>query len=263
MEEISVKRVRIEWIDVARGIAIFLVCLGHRDIPHFMGKWIYSFHMPAFFYISGYITKYELNVSFIEFLKKKGKRLLIPYTSLSLVYIFFQLVYAFVFHKKFEILVYVRNFFVGSKIGSSWFIIALLVVEIVAYFIHKIPCSIRVKIVIVSVLGTLGFVVNYYLTEQLIWNIPAAMVGLLFFEAGYISRIKNIFEVVKQNNNMLLGILAVLLVVSTLSTQYNGAVDMWYLKYSNPLLFLVGAFSGIGILCIASIFVGETVRKLE
>lgn len=99
MEEISVKRVRIEWIDVARGIAIFLVCLGHRDIPAFLGKWIYSFHLPAFFWISGYITKYDSDISFGNFLKKKVKGLLVPYASLSLVYIFLEFVYAFLFNK--------------------------------------------------------------------------------------------------------------------------------------------------------------------
>ena len=40
---------RIEWIDIARGIGIILVILGHIGIGK-IGKFIYSFHIPLFFF---------------------------------------------------------------------------------------------------------------------------------------------------------------------------------------------------------------------
>lgn len=53
-------RKRIEYIDLAKAIAILLMVLGHcaslNDIP-LIRSVIYSFHMPLFFIISGYFFK--------------------------------------------------------------------------------------------------------------------------------------------------------------------------------------------------------------
>ncbi|HAV77440.1 MAG TPA: hypothetical protein DCX53_08805 [Anaerolineae bacterium] len=79
---------RIEYIDIARGIGILLVVLAHNDfgyVSEFGRKLIYSFHMPLFFFLSGYF----LNVSlpFIEFLKKRFNSLLKPYLfTIFLIY---------------------------------------------------------------------------------------------------------------------------------------------------------------------------------
>ena len=48
---------RIEWIDIAKGIGIILVVIGHNfsdgENIIYLRKWIYSFHMPLFFLLSG------------------------------------------------------------------------------------------------------------------------------------------------------------------------------------------------------------------
>ena len=43
---------RIEWIDVAKGICIVLMVVGHTRLPLIISNWIWSFHMPFFFFIS-------------------------------------------------------------------------------------------------------------------------------------------------------------------------------------------------------------------
>ncbi|HEX7782649.1 MAG TPA: acyltransferase family protein [Sphingobium sp.] len=48
---------RFEWVDVARGIGIVAVVIGHvwsRGLPHSL---TYSFHMPLFFLLSGYLFR--------------------------------------------------------------------------------------------------------------------------------------------------------------------------------------------------------------
>ncbi len=71
---------RIEYIDIARGIGILLVVMGHNDfavISPFAYKVIYSFHMPLFFFLSGYFL--NTAVGFWNFLKKRFNSLLKPY----------------------------------------------------------------------------------------------------------------------------------------------------------------------------------------
>ncbi len=49
---------RINWIDWAKAILIMLVVLGHcKDLGY--SYFIYAFHIPAFFFVSGYLANYE------------------------------------------------------------------------------------------------------------------------------------------------------------------------------------------------------------
>ena len=48
---------REPWIDWSKTILIFLMVLGHNKLPGLERTWIYGFHMPAFFIISGYLFK--------------------------------------------------------------------------------------------------------------------------------------------------------------------------------------------------------------
>lgn len=50
-------------IDIMKGIGIILMVVGHSGYPSFLRNFIYTFHMPLFFMISGYlITESKLNV---------------------------------------------------------------------------------------------------------------------------------------------------------------------------------------------------------
>ena len=68
---------RIEWLDVAKGIAILLMVAGHTTIPKPVSNFIWAFHMPLFFIASGWCTR--LGGQFGEFLVKKTKTLLMPF----------------------------------------------------------------------------------------------------------------------------------------------------------------------------------------
>src|SRR5688500_482902 len=71
---------RIEYLDIAKGIGILLVVLGHNDfevISLFVQRLIYSFHMPLFFFLSGYFL--NTAVPFFDFIKKRFNALLKPF----------------------------------------------------------------------------------------------------------------------------------------------------------------------------------------
>lgn len=83
------KTKRLEEIDILKGIGIILVVLGHCisgvwDTQFYSSNWIfkfcYSFHMPLFMTISGFLsglkTSSKIDGSWI---KRKFKRLMIPY----------------------------------------------------------------------------------------------------------------------------------------------------------------------------------------
>ena len=51
-------RQRIDWIDTAKGLCMILVIVGHT-LPYgnLMRNFIFSFHMPAFFFLTGYTAR--------------------------------------------------------------------------------------------------------------------------------------------------------------------------------------------------------------
>ena len=79
---------RIGYLDIARGIGILLVVLGHNDfevISVFARQIIYSFHIPLFFFLSGYFI--DTSVPFFDFFKKRFNGVLKPFFfTLFLIY---------------------------------------------------------------------------------------------------------------------------------------------------------------------------------
>lgn len=86
---------RLTYIDIARAIGILFVVLGHinqfyRDSQGIEYSqiliFIYAFHMPLFFILSGILfsEKTFRNLSFFDFLIKKVKGLVVPYLFLDI-----------------------------------------------------------------------------------------------------------------------------------------------------------------------------------
>lgn len=79
--------------------AMTLVVIGHSDITNdfkelWIYKWVYSFHMPLFFFISGFLFCLTMplvklkNTKFITFIQKKAIRLLIPFLFINTIIYF-------------------------------------------------------------------------------------------------------------------------------------------------------------------------------
>ena len=76
---------RLLYLDNLKGFLIILVILGHcieygteSFDENTLFKIIYSFHMPLFFMISGYLS-YKEPLNWISSVKRRGYQLLVPY----------------------------------------------------------------------------------------------------------------------------------------------------------------------------------------
>ena len=79
---------RLEYIDIIKGIGIFLVVLGHVTTNQNVYHFNYAFHMPLFFIISGMFLHDKP-----QFIRKQAKSLLLPYFSFGLLtYLYWWLV---------------------------------------------------------------------------------------------------------------------------------------------------------------------------
>ncbi len=95
------QRKRFNAIDIAKVAAIILVVAGHF-FPDGSPAWwvavhdiIYTFHMPLFFFASGFLfAAAERPVGYWRFIGRKFRRLMVPYFSASVVIICFKLLTA-------------------------------------------------------------------------------------------------------------------------------------------------------------------------
>lgn len=131
---------RIEWIDTAKGIGLILVILGHLHIP-FMTTWIYLFHMPLFFFLSGLVYsggKYTWK----QYLIKKAKSLLVPYVTYGFIILLFYTIVNSIIGVENSLYGSTREMFknliIQEHFWTIWFLTALFLVEIIYYFLNKI-----------------------------------------------------------------------------------------------------------------------------
>ena len=134
------KKERIEWIDIAKGLAIMVVVIGHTvPFESFARNVIFSFHMPLFFILSGMTFRIAENrKEFLNRLKKDSKRLLFPlFILISIQYaIEFAVNGRYMWHDAIDLArIFVKRIFWSSAVsvngdaslclGMLWFLVSL------------------------------------------------------------------------------------------------------------------------------------------
>ena len=87
-----IEKERLDYLDIAKAITIFLVLMGHTGASTAMFLYrriIYTFHMPLFLLISGIVSERRTDgsgASWRTFLRKNAYALLIPYFFWGILY---------------------------------------------------------------------------------------------------------------------------------------------------------------------------------
>ncbi len=235
---------RIAWIDTARGLSIFLVVLGHTILPHSWLVYIFSFHMPLFFFLSGFLYNPEKHTNSWEFIKKKIQTILWPY----LVFFLFGYIYWILFFNSNQYLDPIwRIFYSSDKLYAPfiplWFLTCLFLVEVYFHFLVKFlkKWTILVAIVLSTLLG-------FYLAHhnfQLFWSLDIALVSLLFYYLGFIT--KTYQQNLKKINVAYLSLIGLIfLTLNFFLARWQGLqISMIYRVYGIEWIFIVLAISGI------------------
>lgn len=243
---------RITWIDTAKGIGISLVVLGHTALPYTIFRYIFSFHLPLFFFLSGYLFNQEKYPSFWQFLNHKFRKLVVPYFIFSgCLYFYWLLIGKNIeqnlglstkFYQPILDIFYSSNHLL-TIFTPLWFLTCLFIVEIIFYFLAKLkPLSLMFTILVASIIGFLYTLVSPF---HLPWSIDIALMSILFYGAGFLSQNINL-----NLKKLWLIILAVLcLLLGFLGSIFNSQVDMLIGQYGNYFIFIIVAFLGISLIC--------------
>ena len=244
----------IPWIDVMKGIGICLVVTGHIWGP--AHNYIFWFHMPLFFFISGYL--YKPDKSSINYFKKKARHLLVPYISFLILlslpdYIkyfshFFQQPSVELFWN--IILITGKKVYGGGAL-TAWFAIFWFVTCL--FFTQQLYNEIYTRIgqrkfilLTVILLAYVIAIFNSYFFRDLIfpWGINIVAISITFYYLGHTTS-QYAF------NKWMMFIPSVIVVLVAVILQYREILNLRFgmkaVNYGVPLISVILAVSCIFI----------------
>ena len=193
------QRVRDCGIDWLKAFAIVLVVVGHaiqyslgRDFDsNIIFRGIYSFHMPLFIFVSGYLISPGKKVGFLW---KQFKLLMIPFLVWMVLYAFYYRRLDLQIGHWSILPVYYLDIFKSPGRGGLWFLWALYLIDVVYFFLRQSRYFYSLSIVLVvllhvgssfyPVLGSCGL-------GSLMFYYPFFLLGCLMRQYQFADRIRS------------------------------------------------------------------------
>lgn len=190
-------------IDVLRGILIIMMLIGHFSINNNLQIIIYSCHMIAFVFFSGYF--YNTSRGYSSNLKTMIKNFLKPY----IVFIFLDMILNFnnwnTSYLKESLVRYLlgmsfsKSILKGiASIGPVYFVLLLFVVRFIYVFIDEIKNEWGqwIAVLCISLFGYALGKMGYWLP----WSIDVAMYCIIFYKLGLYFNKSGLIKFIKENS---------------------------------------------------------------
>lgn len=251
---------RKRYIDILRGIGIILVVYGHiiRIWPD--RSYIWTFHMPLFFFISGLTfmpAKYD---NLQAFIKRRGIFLLIPYFIFYLICVPLWVAFVFVYKGDLSVTDILKDYllmFYGNMTdpgGALWFLPCLFMTEIIYWNINA-HSSRYLHLPICLLLMTIG----YYIFDfefKLPFGLNIALLAIPFYCIAFLS--KDIIEKWKNSNIISWIIPLVLLFILQLYLFRYSGLDLAVYYIRNIYMYIPMAISAIIFYLIISFIINKS-----
>lgn len=262
----ELKNNRIEWVDIAKLFGMYLVIVGHipflaNEKLTYLNNFIYGFHMPLFFFLSGFVHKEK---AFSENAVKVWKGIVIPYLVLSFIVTLIMI--PMVLNIDEGLFYNIKHFFIAPTLGiffagsyrfpdpfgytkqlapQMWFLIALAEC--------KLLCSISYKKVYQLIILTFSFVfamIFALLGLKPFFCIGSSFMAYIFYFSGYYFR-----KIYKENPEEKLYCKIFKFVIALLAycflhhfSNHIFSIMLIYIgdfNFLNVLMYVMKGFSGI------------------
>lgn len=148
-------------LDIAKGICIILMVVGHSGCPEYLNHFLYMFHMPCFFFVSGWLLSDRYLTDVRTGLKQKLKGSYWPFVKWQLIFLLLHNVFTMLHFyadpympKEFAVRI-IRTFAMTggeSLLGGFWFLISLTWASVVTLLLFS-ALKKRNKLTIFSISG--------------------------------------------------------------------------------------------------------------
>jgi len=218
---------KINYITIAKGIGIILVVLGHCGNST-IEKFLLLFHMPLFFFISGFLFKDEKLENPIKYIKGKITRLYLPY-----------LIYETIF-------LLLHNFFINVNIYNTDIMIVdktisyLSIKDMLITFIKIVFCAGREPIggalwflVVLFFVTIVFFIISYigkkFLKEKNFEKYRFIIIISLFFIGNILTKFG--YTIPRANNTL---VMLFIYYIGVITSKYGK-----FISYENIIIFII------------------------
>ena len=263
---------RLKYIDIARGIAMFTIVLGHAITSssghaYSIYRILYFINVPIFFVLSGYVFRIKEGESFFKFLKDKFFRIMLPYFFWALIFLipYFALgndVADQLSRKSsFDIWTQIGNVFYGNGADNAlkqnsplWFLPALFTTEVLFYYVVYCAKKRRTEIIVFIATLLVGFLCTFFTNNfYLPWGLNSALTIGCFFYFGYLIKEWAVFDRLKTKRNSI-SLFVICIILCGFVIYFNGPESVGWqgYRYQNYFLtILAGLTSALAIILIS------------
>lgn len=173
-------------VSIAKGVAIILMVLAHTQFSEYGDKLIAMFHMPLFFFLSGYCFKEKHLLDAKEYASKKLKGIYLPFVKWSLFFLALHNILAYLnvydntYHfsefikKAIHIITAMQDY--DSLLGGFWFLRTPMWASLFAFLLIKITAKTNKRVATFVVEGVL-LLIACTLMNKLKLHVPYFYVG--------------------------------------------------------------------------------------
>jgi fucose 4-O-acetylase-like acetyltransferase len=237
------------WVDIAKIFALILVVVGHYGIGTSYAKYIYWFHMPVFFLISGYLAKLPDNwSSFRMWFCKRNYQMLVPYCAylilVTSVRYFYVYRYLHILEASFVMKDIPEVLFGGRLIGGYytvfWFFICLYFTQVLFSALRLILKDNRLVIAVIVIAYLCAHIESWWMISHPVlvpWDLDVSLLAIAYYALGYYCK--------KQLTSIPQGVTLIAIIASTMliAADYNGLIgyelNMKYVVYQHLFLDLL------------------------
>lgn len=267
---------RILWADYAKFIAIYLVVLGHTNLPSGnFRNFIYLFHLPLFFLISGYFDN-SLKHSFKSYLFRNIKLLIIPYICFNIINIPISWTSIYLHPELYPgidsfgklLLCPLYGMILGDDrvtscsylpCGPLWFLVALFIIKTCFYLFNRFALLLKNKFVETSYWSflLLLFVLLFWVFRNLphLYSLDSAFLSMPFYMLGFL--MKKVYFPIQFKKKTVSYIICIFIFIYIFCFGLtNGRVDIDAGIYGNNLImfYLSGLLGSYLILIVCGLF---------
>ncbi len=205
---------RLPWLDVAKAMGMFLIWYGHIaqkmaeikiDAAAAQFQFIYSFHLPLFFALSGYVSR-ERNMGWGAFIKLRLVTRIVPAVFFNLLLLTFRMGYDLL-RGQFNLEFYLHG--LAGMLRAypvlnflTWFLFCLFTVEMIHFALARYLRSVPRLIVAMTIFYTIGWLMTWKIDwfsrdigiPRNFWYIHEAGVAYAFYLLGVALKKSGVME---------------------------------------------------------------------
>ena len=237
---------RISWLDISKGFVILLMIVGHSSMPQWISQWIWSFHMPFFFFVSGLM--YVPGRPFLKYLKYEACKLLWPFFTCSIMVLLISYIY------EQDWLSYVLRVAIRGWGGNPlWFVPVLFFVRLLLFLF----CNTANKnFILFGILISISLATVFCSCHiELPYNMSSVFFATAFAISGFLLK-KLIFSLLVMKSINLVFICCGLFMINIYISTY-WRLDMCINQIRPAIPLYAGALCGVFAIIICSMLLQE------